>query len=137
MNQNASDKATGSSSEKGRTGAEWAMFAITLALVLGVAGTVIGLWLFGESRPPGFALTPHPPITVGETVHVPLEVRNTGSTTAARVRIVAYGGEGRPPLIHTVDYISGGETRQVTFVLPQPQPNLVFSVESFHAIAGA
>jgi uncharacterized protein (TIGR02588 family) len=131
MNAQASEEATGTPRPRGRTVAEWTMFAATLAVVLLVAGTVAWLWLTGTSSPPRFTITPMGTVSVPGEVHVPVEIHNTGTKTAADVQVVARDEHGRQLLSQTVDYISGGETVQITFVFGEPRSNLTFGIGSF------
>lgn len=126
MNQNADEKATGGRRAQGRTAAEWTMFAVTLAVILAVAGAVVWSWLSGASSPPRFTISPGQ--SPAGSTHVPVQITNTGTETAINVTVAAEGGD--QPRTQTVDYLHGGETVQVVFVTP-PRTGLTFSVSSF------
>ncbi|NYH53082.1 uncharacterized protein (TIGR02588 family) [Nocardiopsis arvandica] len=114
-----------------RSAAEWTMLAVSAAVLLVVVVAVAWLWLAGESRPPAFSTTARPIREVSGTVYVPVEVRNEGTRTAAGVQVVMEGPDGKELADQRIDFLSGGETTTVTFVLPEPRPGLGFAVSSY------
>jgi uncharacterized protein (TIGR02588 family) len=86
---------------------EWTVFALSLALIAGVAGLLLRQHLTGSQSPPSLSVASDAPMPAGDGYAVPLDVRNDGGTTAEEVRIEARltwpGGEERGETV--LDYV--------------------------------
>lgn len=117
---------------EGRTTAEWMLFGLCLAVVTGIAALVVWLWVSGDETPPRFTVTVGAVelLENGDVVY-PVRVRNTGTQTAAKVMVVARNRDDEPLAHQTIDYVSGGETTDVTFILPEREVRTTFEVVGF------
>jgi uncharacterized protein (TIGR02588 family) len=67
---------------------EWIVFAVSLGLVLAVAGFLAYDALAGGSSSPQIVVTPGEPRTEDEVLTVPITVENRGDQAAEDVRVV-------------------------------------------------
>ncbi len=123
----AARKGQGNSQQQGESGrddrsvAEWITFAISAALILGVAGLVSYLYVSGGNRPP---------IIETETLvdelrlandeyYLPIAITNVGDGTAEQVQVQVRlaTSAGQPETAgFTIQFLAGGETVQGTAV---------------------
>lgn len=100
------------------TGAEWVIFAISLAVIAAVAAVLVADWAGSGKRPPSFDARPIGMDRIGDAHHVEVEVKNTGDESAADVRVDAkltIDGE-ETEADETIDFLAPGEDSTVTFV---------------------
>jgi uncharacterized protein (TIGR02588 family) len=126
------ETASGRVRPRGRTPAEWTLFGVCLAVVTAVVAVIAWLWATGENRQPHFAVTVGSVEPVGPAdTRFPVEVRNTGTITASDVHVVARDPAGSILIGQTLDFVSGGESVSLTFVLPHPPGKVTFDVAGF------
>lgn len=118
-----------------RSAAEKVSFAVSSAIVLAIAVTIGVLWT-QDSRPPAFTVTMvGEPRREGEHRLVQAEVRNTGTTAAVDVKVLAEvtkGGERVPVGDQVVPFLPGGASRIVVFVIDDGDlAGLTLRVESY------
>jgi uncharacterized protein (TIGR02588 family) len=126
------ETASGRPRPQGRTPAEWTLFGVCLAVVMALVAVIVWLWATGESRQPHFAVTVGSVEPAGPArTRFPVDVRNTGTITAADVHVVARDPAGQVLVGQTLDFVSGGETVSLTFVLSRAPGEVAFDVASF------
>jgi uncharacterized protein (TIGR02588 family) len=77
---------------------EWAVFAASLLLLLGVAGFLAYDAVAGDETPPAVVVVPGPPMPRGDLVELPVVVENRGGQAAQDLLVevtvrLADGGE--------------------------------------------
>jgi uncharacterized protein (TIGR02588 family) len=100
---------------------EWAVFALSLALIAGVAGLLLRQQFTGSHSPPSIAVTAGAAVATAGGFAVPLDVRNVGDTTAVGVTIDVSlrweGGEERGEA--TLPYVPYRSRRRAWVVFRQ------------------
>jgi uncharacterized protein (TIGR02588 family) len=72
---------------------EWTVFGVSLAIILVVAGLLLNEHLTTGDRPADLTITVGAPVHVSEGYAVPLDLRNSGDTSAEDVHVsVTLGG---------------------------------------------
>ena len=106
---------------RGRSVAEWTSLGISLAILLGVAGMVIYLYVTDDNRQPIIEIVPlyaevrHD----GEVYYLPVTVTNTGDETAANVQVRGeLQSQSGPPETaeFEIEYLAGEATASGTMV---------------------
>lgn len=97
----------------GQQVAERITFAVSLAIVLAVAGFVLYQQLFGGDRPATIVATPRLEAVrqQGGLYYLPIRVANEGDETAEAIRINAAlaNGQGTPEVVELeIDLLAGG-----------------------------
>lgn len=113
-----------SAAQKGRearSGAEWVTFAISLAILLGVAALI--LFQVGDTSGPALpTVVKTGPVeqSKGKWL-VPVEVRNEGGETAESVQVTASFEAGGETIEadQEVEFLAKGESAEVVFVFDQ------------------
>lgn len=100
---------------------EWAVFAISLVLIAGVAGLLLRQQFTGGQSPPSIAVTAGAAVATAGGFAVPLDVRNEGDTTAEEVTVEVSlrweGGEERAEA--TLPYVPYRSRRRAWVVFPR------------------
>lgn len=118
-----------------RSTAEKVSFAIAGAVVLAIAVAIAVLGA-RDPRPPELtAVLVGEPRTRGAQTYVTAEVRNSGTTAAQEVQVVAEvmeGDEATPVGEQVVSFLAGGGSSTLVFVLGSPDLNgLTIRVQSY------
>ena len=113
-NEQADDK-----EQKKRTGAEWFTLAISVLIVLVLAGLVIYQEVARGTEPPVIEVQPRLEEVrqEGNTYYVPVEIANKGERTAEDVEgQISLEIEGEEPetIAFAVKFLAGGETDEQT-----------------------
>jgi uncharacterized protein (TIGR02588 family) len=125
-NQKATDADQQSSKNSpfasGQSPLEWLSFAIALAILGTVLGTVIYLWIRDRNpTPPTLDITSHVEIRQGK-YYVPFTVSNSGDETAESVHVVAElreNGEVVEWGEQQIDFLSSKENSEGAFIFTQ------------------
>jgi uncharacterized protein (TIGR02588 family) len=99
--------------------AEWVAFGIASALLALVVGAILAFVATGPARPPRFTVSAPQTRVADGAFHIRTEVRNTGEETAESVQVAAElvrDGETVAEGDQVIDFLPGGETREVEFV---------------------
>ncbi len=99
-----------------RSGAEWALFALSSAVILAVVALLVAQW--AASGPPAFRATPGAVRHLQGRYQVPVTVENVGKDPAAAVTVTAeleLAGEVTEAE-QTLDFLAPDEEATVTFV---------------------
>lgn len=112
------DDAEGRPRREGRTLAEWVIFGVSSALVLGVALVLLLAAILGPDGGPRFELEVLSSERIGDRYHVGVEVHNEGGQAAASVRVHAELAlaDRTVEADETVDALAPGGDSTVTFV---------------------
>jgi uncharacterized protein (TIGR02588 family) len=116
-----SGELTDRTNDKGRSIAEWITFAISLAILISVVGTITWLSFRGEDRPPVITVEVQMDQLRQEEsgYYLPVLVRNGGNDTVedAVIQGELDTGEGQPETVDlTVTFLAGGEEINATLV---------------------
>lgn len=100
-----------------RTSAEWTTFAVSVAILLVVAGAIVAEALRSntDARPVATVTATE---RIGDDFHVRVTVENDGDKAAANVQVVAsleIGGETTEG-DQTVDFLAGNDVEELVFV---------------------
>jgi uncharacterized protein (TIGR02588 family) len=89
----------------------------SVVIVLFVVALIV-VQIPGEDRPPNPTARVEDVRRMGDAFHVEVQVRNHGDRTAAQVRVTAdlIVADETSTADQTIDFLSGGEERQVVFV---------------------
>lgn len=121
----SADKSKGKSASKkdreARSGAEWVTFAVSLAILVGVASLI--LFQVGDTSGPALpTVVKTGPVeqSKGKWL-VPVEIRNEGGETAESVQITASFEAGGETIEadQEVEFLAKGESAEVVFVFDQ------------------
>lgn len=101
-------------------------FAVAAAILLGLAGAIVVLWV--QPREPASLRVEQvgEVRVVGTQSYLRGEVRNTGDETAEAVQVIAQlrvDGEVVAEGEQSVDFLSGGESEEIVFILDRAAPN--------------
>ena len=103
-----------------RSTAEWVSFAVASAVVLVLVGLLVAAWVNGPLDPPAFEVLTDGGARTDRGQHfVTAKVENTGDETAENVEVLAEltrDGELLEEGSQMIDFLSGGEVEEVTFV---------------------
>jgi uncharacterized protein (TIGR02588 family) len=81
---------------------EWSVFAVSLLLLLGVAGVLIYDLVWGDDTPPAFVVSVGEPTERGELLELPIIVENRGGQSArdllVAITVRQSGGESTAEL---------------------------------------
>ncbi len=103
-----------------RTGAEWTSFAVACTIIAALVGLLV--WDLVANipvEPAAFRVDTGTPRTEDGAHYVDVTVENTGDETAENVQVIAELSMGRTVVAEsdqTLDLISGGGSRDLTFV---------------------
>jgi len=109
---------------RGRSPAEWTTLAISIVMLLGIAGLVTYLYAVDGNEEPAIEIEPQFAAIrqVGDAYYLPVRVTNTGDETAADVRITGeLPAESGDPETSELEYLflAGQETADGTMVFSQ------------------
>ena len=101
-----------------RSTAEWVSLGVALALLAGVVGTVIALWLAPETNPPRFAVERGAVRNADGHYYLDFTVRNEGAQTAGEVTVegVVEDGGRQETASTTFTFIPGHAEVQGTLI---------------------
>jgi uncharacterized protein (TIGR02588 family) len=107
------------SKKKGRSAAEWTTLAVSIVVVLTLAGLVVYQYFTEGTAPPIIEVKPvlEQVRHEGETYYIPVEVTNSGEQTAesVEVQLSLSTGESQPETTgFTIQFLAGKETHHQT-----------------------
>lgn len=120
-----------------RSPAEWTTFGIASAILTAIIGLVLYSGLARPDRPPVLSVTRQSEIREEQgQFYVPFAVTNDGTDTAESVQVIAelrMNGEVEESGEQQIDFLSGGETEEGTFVFSRDprQGELIVRVASY------
>lgn len=110
---------------------EWTVFAVSLALVVGVVGLLVALAFEDADVPPTLVVTLGAPGPGISGVRVPVTVRNEGAQTVASVVVAVT--DGRETAEVTFGYVPRHSTRTGGALFPGPPGRLTARVVAYEA----
>jgi uncharacterized protein (TIGR02588 family) len=121
-------------SRPNRTAAEWTTFAVSLAILLGLAGLLTYQQLAGGARPATIVVSPRLEALRREADahYLPVEIANRGDTTVQDVRVrLSLTSEGRQPESAEllITFLAGGETARGTVVFREDPTRANLSID--------
>ena len=120
-----------------RTGAEWTVFGVSVALLGAVLAVILVAWATGPTGPPVLVAERSGPVTQeGDVYRVPWSVRNDGGEAANDVQVVAelvVDGRVEAEGEQTVMFLSSGEEESGAFLMATNpvEGTLTISVASY------
>lgn len=118
-----------------RAAVEWVTLGVS-GVVLATVVTVLGVLAFRFGEPASPTVSPERTVErIGNQFFVSVEVVNRGDEAASAVEVAAEmtGAGGSTTATQVIDFLGGGETQQLTFVMPDDpvHAELVIEVRSF------
>ncbi len=121
QDDSSKEQAADKEQDKKRTGAEWITLAISVLIVLGLAGLVVYQEVVRGTEPPVIEVQPKMEEIrqEGDAYYMPIDIANNGELTAEDVEVqmsLEIEGEEPETIAFAVKFLSGGETEQQTIV---------------------
>lgn len=113
--------------DRSRTGAEWASFFASCAVLSLLVGAIGWIWVTDDD-PARMEVRTVGVEQLAEQLEITVDVVNVGDTTAVDVQVIGeLAGADDPRQFgeQTIDFLSGGETATLVFVAPTTDPSAV------------